>query len=88
MKGSWWHKPPPEEQWFPPGTLAHDVENALATGELERVLLDDIGDIRRALDKRIEEWRASMEARDARLISEWSDDSTDGGADNTLEGDE
>lgn len=86
MKGSWWHKPPPEEQWFPAGTLAHDVENALATGALERALLDDIEDIRRALDKRIEEWRASMEARDARLIAEWSADSTDGGADDTLEG--
>lgn len=77
---------PPEEQWFPAGTLAHDVENALATGELERALLDDIEDIRRALDKRREEWRANVEARDARLIAEWSADSTNGGADDTLEG--
>ena len=96
-EGSWWptNRPrasslylyePPEEQWFPVETLAYDVENALATGALEQALLDDIEDIRRALDKRIEEWRASMEARDARLIAEWSADSTDGDADDTLEG--
>ena len=63
---------PPDEYWFPWGTLAHQVEHMLRTGRLEQALLKDTAYIRRAFEERTREWRASVQAQTAHLLAEWS----------------